>query len=223
MTAEGGVTVKKRTAQLIFYGVYCILALIGLLLDFGAFGGGFTTRPFVYYTSLSNMLCSGFTVISLIRKLGNRESELWPMGKYIFVVMILVTAIVYNLLLNSYSSVAAYFASTKNVLYHLILPIMFVLDWFVFYKRGRVKPLWPLVALVIPLAYVIYILARAAVVSAAGMTVSVLYPYFFLNVDRLGWGGFLLWMGILLVMLLLLGYGLYGLDRFMSRKGANCI
>ena len=209
---------KKRVAQLIFCGVYCILASIGLLLDFGAFGGGFSTRPFVYYTSLSNMLCSAFMFILLFRQLGKRKTELWPLGKYIFVVMILLTAIVYNLLLNSYSSLGAYFASAKNVLYHLILPAMFVLDWFFFYKRGRVKPGYPLLALAIPLAYVVYILVRAFVVKSAGMTVSVLYPYFFLNVDRLGWSGFVLWIGILLVMLLLLGYGLYGLDRLMFRR-----
>lgn len=209
---------KKRVAQLAFYGVYCVLALIGLLLDFGVFGGGISTRPFVYYTSLSNMLCSAFIAISLVRTLAHREVESWQRGKYVFVVMILVTAIVYNLLLNPYSSLLAYFSSVKNALYHLVLPVMFVLDWIFFYRRGTVKPHDPLVAAIIPLVYVIYILVRAFAVKSAGITVSVLYPYFFLNVDRLGWHSFILWMGALLVMLLLLGYGLYGLDRLLNRK-----
>lgn len=210
---------KKRVAHLAFCSVYCVLALIGLLADFGAFGGGISTRPFVYYTSLSNMLCSAFMVISLIRNLKHGEMERWPLCKFMFVVMILLTAIVYNLLLNSYSSVIAYFAAYKNALYHLILPVMFVLDWLFFYKRGTAKPSYPLLALTIPFAYVIYILIRAFVVRSAGLTVSILYPYFFLNVDRLGWPGFLLWMGILLAMLLMLGYVLYGLDRLLSRRG----
>ena len=209
---------KKRVAKLTFYGVYCILALIGLLLDFGVFGGGFSIRPFVYYTSLSNMLCSAFMAVSLVRTLGGRETELCPPCKFMFVIMILLTAIVYNLLLNSYTSWAAYFSSVKNVLYHLILPILFVLDWIFFYRRGTVKPLYPLAALAIPLVYVIYILFRAYAVRSAGMTVSVLYPYFFLNVEKIGWNGFALWMGVLLVMLLLMGYGLYGLDRLISRR-----
>ncbi len=209
---------KKRVTQLTFYGVYCILALVGLLLDFGAFGGGVSTRPFVYYTSLSNMLCSVFMAISLIRNLRHGELELWPLCKFLFVVMILVTAIVYNLILNPYSSLIAYFSSAKNVLYHLILPVMFVFDWIFFYRRGTVKAVYPVLALAIPLVYVIYILLRAFAVKSTGKNVSVLYPYFFLNVDRLGWQGFLLWMGTLLVMLLLLGYGLYGLDRLLSRR-----
>lgn len=209
---------KKRNAHLAFCGIYCILALIGFLADFGVFGGGFTTRPFVFYTSLSNMLCSAFMVVSLIRNLRHREVGVFPRCKFLFVIMILLTAIVFNLFLNYFNSVIAYFAAFKNALYHLILPVMFVLDWFIFYKRGSVKLFDPVLALGIPLVYVIYIMLRAYVVESAGITVSVLYPYFFLNIDRLGWSGFFLWIGILLVMLLVLGYGLYGLDKFFSRK-----
>ena len=209
---------KKRTAQLAFYGVYCVLALVGLLADFGAFGGGFTTRPLVFYTSLSNMLCSAFMALSLLKHLRQGDGESWPLCKFMFVVMILLTAIVFNLLLNPYGSVIAYFAAYKNALYHLILPVMFCLDWLLFYRRGSVKSHAPLLALTIPLVYVIYIMLRSYAVKSAGITVDVLYPYFFLNVDRLGWQGFFMWIGILLGLLLLLGYGLYGLDRLLSRK-----
>ena len=198
--------------------MYCILALIALLADFGVLAGNLTTRPFAFYTSLSNMICSVFMAVSLIQSLRSRETALCPRCKYLFVVMILVTAILFNLLLNPYSSLIAYFASFKNALHHLILPVLFCLDWILFYKRGTVKPCDPLWALGIPLIYVAYILLRAFVVKSAGITVSVLYPDFFLNIDQLGWQGFLFWMGRLLVMLLLLAYGLYGLDRFFSRR-----
>ena len=208
---------KERLLHLGFYAVYCVLALVGLLANFGVFSGRISLRPFVYYTSLSNMLCSGFMLVSFFRCFRREEGETWPLCKFLFVVMILVTAIVYNLLLNPYQSLADYFSSVKNSLYHLILPVLFLLDWFLFYRKGTVKPLYPLLAVGIPLAYVVYILARAFAVKTAGITVSVLYPYFFLNVDRLGWNGFLLWMGLLLAGLLLLGYGLYGLDRLLAR------
>ena len=137
---KGACVVKKRVAHLVFCSVYCMLALIGLLADFGAFGGGFTTRPFVFYTSLSNMLCSTFMVISLFENLVHRKVGILPLCKFLFVVMILLTAIVFNLLLNSYKSVFAYFAAYKSALYHLVLPVMFFLDWIFFYRRGKVKP-----------------------------------------------------------------------------------
>ena len=209
---------KKRTAHLAFCGVYCILALIALLADFEIFGGGFSTRPFVFYTSLSNMLCSAFMVVSLIRNLRHREVGVFPRCKFLFVVMILLTALVFNLFLNYHSSVIAYFAAYKNALHHLILPVMFVLDWLIFYKRGTVGRYDPALALGIPLLYVIYILLRAFIAKSARISVSVLYPYFFLNVDSLGWLGFLFWMGGLLAMLLFVGYGLHALDRLLFRK-----
>ena len=211
---------KKRTAKLCFYSTYCVLALVGTLLDFGVFTGKISTRPLVYYTSLSNMVCSIFMLISLVRCIRNIEQNHGVMSfcKYTFVIMILLTAIVYNVLLNRYNSLIAYFADIKNSLYHFILPILFFLDWILFYRRGMVKWLYPLAALAFPLVYVLYIIIRAAVVNTAGIAVSVLYPYFFLNVEKLGWFGFGLWMGILLIGLIILGYGLYALDRLLCRR-----
>ena len=209
---------NKRITHLVFCSVYCVLALIALLADFGVFGGGFTTRPFVFYTSLSNMFCSAFMLISLVGNLAGHNMGIIPRLKFVFVVMILLTAIVFNLFLNYFSSVITYFAAYKNALHHLILPVMFVLDWLIFYKRGAIKRYDPILALSVPLAYVIYIMVRASAVKSAGITVDVLYPYFFLNVDRLGWQGFCLWVAILLAMLVFLGYGLYALDRFLARR-----
>ena len=209
---------KKRVAHLVFCGVYCILALIALLADFGVLAGHLTTRPFVFYTSLSNMICSTFMVVSLIRNFRYREVGVFPRCKFLFVVMILLTAIAFNLLLNPYGSIISYFAAYKSALHHLVLPAMFCLDWILFYKRGTVKLYDPLLALSIPSLYVIYILARGVIVKSAGLTVNVLYPYFFLDLDALGWQGFLFWIGILLALLLFLGYALCALDRLLFRR-----
>lgn len=216
---------KKRTAQLWFYGIYCALSLIGMILDFDLLNGRFSTRPFVFYTSLSNMLCSGFVLLAFINILRTTDTDhgFAPLCKYLFTVMILVTAIVYNLLLNPYRSVIAYFAAVKSCLHHLILPLLFFVDWLVFYPRRKLSPLQPLLTLLIPLLYVVYILLRAAVVKTNGISVSVLYPYFFLNVDRLGWQGFGMWMAILLAAVLALSYGLFCIDRLLrSRKAIHC-
>ena len=46
-----------------------------------------------------------------------------------------------------------------------------------------------------------------------------LYPYFFLNVERLGFGGVALWVIILVVIFIALGYILFMFDRFQMIKG----
>ena len=207
----------KRAAKIVFYLVYCALGIYCILLDFGYPKVRFKWEPFVYYTSLSNMLCIGFTFLSLVWAFFSKRAFA-PRVKFAFSVMIAVTAIVYNLFLNGYTSIAAYFAATKNGLYHLLLPLFFCLDWLIFYGRGRVKPFDPLLAATIPLAYVIYILVRAEVVLKIGRYVRVRYPYFFLNVDILGWDGLAMWLGALLIGVLALGYVLYTLDRLLSRR-----
>lgn len=207
----------KRAAKIVFYLVYCALGIYCILLDFGYPKVRFKWEPFVYYTSLSNMLCIGFSFLSLVWAIFSRR-DFAPRVKFAFSVMIAVTAIVYNLFLNGYTSIGAYFAATKNGLYHLLLPLFFCLDWLIFYGRGRVKPFDPLLAATIPLAYVIYILVRAEVVLKIGRYVRVRYPYFFLNVDILGWDGLALWLCGLLAGVLALGYGFFGLDRSFCRS-----
>ena len=67
-----------------------------------------------------------------------------------------------------------------------------------------------------PLIYIIFILARAAIIGKrAG---SLLYPYFFLDISVLGWLGFLKWIFILLVVFLIIGYALFVLDNIKSKK-----
>ena len=212
---------KKRTFRRAFCLVYCVLAVVGIVLDFGLLTGHPTARPFVFYTSLSNMVCSGFMFALLFRRIKTGEEAPWPRAKFVFMIMILITAIVFNFLLNYYQSVAAYFSNLKNCLYHLILPAMFFLDWLLFYRRGTVRPGYPLWAVVPPMVYVVYILIRAGIAEAFGLTLSVVYPYFFLNVDSLGWLGFARWMAILLAGLLALGYALYALDHLLRKTPTN--
>ena len=209
---------KRRMFRTAFLCFYCLLAVVGLVLDFDLFSGKISRMPFVYYTSLSNMLCSGFMLGALFRNFRKRPGTPWPRCKFVFTVMILLTALVYNLLLNSHRSLASYFGDVKNALYHLILPVIFLLDWFLFYPRGTMKSWHPLLAVLPPMFYAIYIVIRAAILKTAAIQASVLYPYFFLNPDRLGWTGFTQWMAILLAGILLMSYGLYALDRLCRLK-----
>lgn len=218
--------IRKRSVQLIFKAVFCTLGLIAFLMTLGVFDRRLDRNYHVYYTHLSNALCLGFMLCSLVRtavaaeRQGSGFCDFAPRLKFMLTVMILITCIVYNTLLSNYRSVGAYFASLKNGLNHFILPVMFFLDWLLFYERRRVKWTYPLLGVIIPLTYVLYILLRAAVLKATGKYARVVYPYFFINPDALGWNGFLRWILILLAAVLALGYGIYLLDKWPGRKKA---
>jgi hypothetical protein len=89
----------------------------------------------------------------------------------------------------------------QSVLFHIVIPLMYVVGWILFYehgKNGRLRPTAPLIAVIAPLIYVIFIYIRAWLLHY-DTNVPYLYPYFFLDPDLLGIGGVAKWIGLLLV------------------------
>ena len=208
---------QKTKLRIAYQGTYCLLAVVGFFAQLGVFQGVLNRSYLVFYTNLSNLLCMLFGFGSLAYLLRGGK-DFAPALKFVFSIMISVTFILYNGLLAHYSSVVAYFSSLKNALNHCILPILFVLDWVIFYERGKTKWTYPLLSMIPPAIYVAYILIRAAVLDAAGRTAPVVYPYYFLNLADLGWSGFLRWMAVLLTGFLALGYALCVLDKWLARR-----
>lgn len=209
--------IRSAKVRIAYQICYCLLAVVGFLAQLGVFQGVLNRNYLVYYTNLSNLLCMVFGFFSLAHLLrGGRDFA--PALKFAFSIMILVTFILYNGLLSNYGSIIAYFSSLKNGLNHCILPILFVLDWLLFYERGKTKWTFPLLAMVPPAVYVAYILIRAAILDALGRTAAVVYPYYFLDLPDLGWDGFLRWMGILLTGFLALGYALCAMDHLLANR-----
>lgn len=209
--------IRNVKIRLGFQILYCALAVVGFLAQLGVFQGVLNQSYLVYYTNLSNLICMIFGFCSLAWLLRGGE-DFAPALKFVFSIMILVTFILYNGLLSNYSSIIAYFSSLKNGLNHGILPVLFVLDWLLFYRRGRTKWTYPLLSILPPAVYVVYILIRAAILDATGRVAAVVYPYYFLNLDNLVWGGFLSWMGGLVIAFLALGYVLCALDHLLSKR-----
>lgn len=198
------------------------MGCIGLLNSLGYFAADFNENFYVYYTNLSNYICLGVMFVNLIDtyKRANKKEDGYsrsaPTFTFLCVILILVTFLVYNILLADENTVIGYFTSQSNMIMHVILPIMFILNWVLFYEHPSLKWYHPLLGTVMPLIYVAFIVVRAQILS--GAKDAVLYPYFFLNIDQLGWGGFLLWIAILLAVFIAIGYILFAMERFMKRK-----
>ena len=214
--------IKNKLTQIIFRTVYIVLGVIGIIGSLGYFKQSFNSNFYVYYTNLSNYICFGvilFLLIKSIKNFGNEQQKsenLLPKFRFMCLIMILVTCLVYNILLAKENTVAEYFFSLSNLIMHLILPIMFTLDWVLFTEHGKTKWSYPLLSLIMPLAYVAIILFRALILGAE--YTGLLYPYFFLNVKELGFGGVCVWLVILIAVFLLLGYAIYALDNLQKIK-----
>ena len=54
-------------------------------------------------------------------------------------------------------------------------------------------------------------------------TTPLIYPYFFVNLDTQGVSGVLMWIGILSVAFVAVGFAFYGLDRLGKKSDRSCV
>jgi hypothetical protein len=69
--------IKNRTAQLIFYTVYCALGLVGSIACLGIFDNISAIRWdfYVHFTNISNFFCIGVMVAALIQTAKKKEDS----------------------------------------------------------------------------------------------------------------------------------------------------
>jgi hypothetical protein len=215
--------IKNRTTQLIFQSFFCAIGLIGIVASFGIFDDILNPRWdfYVHFTNLSNYLCIGIVLSELIQSARKKEDSyvtVAPFLKFIGVLAILLTFLVFNFLLAGQPDRDPQANwRISSISFHVILPIMYVLDWILFYEHKKVRWFYPLASVIFPVVYVAFVYIRAAIVNF-NPEVPYLYPYFFLNLDNLGVAGVAKWVGILFAGFILLGYIFYGIDKIIKSE-----
>ena len=222
--------IKNRTAQLIYQTIYCTLGLIGFVACLGIFDNINLIRWdfYVHFTNISNFLCIGVMVASLIQTAKKKDDSYvtsTPVLKFIGMLGILLTFLVFNLMLAGAEGRDPQ-ANWRvgSIMFHVILPIMYIADWFLFRERKKCKWYYPLASICFPLAYAIFLLTQAIILKFDSSilipttTTPLIYPYFFVNLDTLGVSGVLMWIGILAVAFAAVGYLFLGLDRIGTKS-----
>ena len=176
---------------------------------------------YAHFTNLSNYLCIGIVLAELIQTAKKTEDSYVttnPFWKFIGVLAILLTFLVFNFLLAGRPdrSIQENWR-TASVCFHGILPVMYVLDWILFYEHKKVRWFYPLASVVFPALYVAFIYIRAAILDF-NPDVPYIYPYFFLNLETQGVAGVTKWVAILFVGFIALGYIFYGIDKAIKSK-----
>lgn len=132
---------NNKIAQIVYRTIYITLGFIGIIGSFGYFNRSFNQDFYVMYTNLSNYFCIGVTLYLLINNIRNKDenkiSTSMSIIRFISVIMILVTFFVYNILLAKDKTISDYFFSISNLIMHLILPLMFLVDWILFNNHNN--------------------------------------------------------------------------------------
>ena len=222
--------IKNRTSQLIFQTIYCTLGLVGIIASLGIFDNINIIRWdfYVHFTNISNFLCIGVMLASLIQTARKKEDSyvtVAPMLKFIGMLGILLTFLVFNIMLAGAEGRDPQ-ANWRigSLVFHVVLPIMYIADWFLFRERGKTKWYYPIASIGFPVAYVIFLLIQATILKFNSSILipttntPLIYPYFFVNLDTQGIGGVLMWIGILSVAFAAVGFGFFGLDKIRKNK-----
>ena len=211
--------IKNRTVQLMFQTAFCTLGILGIIASFGTFNYVFRPDFYVHFTNLSNYFCIIIMFIELVETIKKDKNEYVtkvPLLKFIGLLAILLTFIIFNFMLAGDREPELNFY-INSVLFHIILPIMYLIDWILFYEHKKVKWYYPLVSVSFPVIYAIFIFIRAWILDF-NPEAPYIYPYFFLNLDELGVAGVIKWILILSVVFIIIGYVIFGLDKVSFKR-----
>ena len=222
--------IKNRIAQIIFYTVYCTLGLVGSIASLGIFDDitCFRWDFYVYFTNISNFLCIGVMLAALIETVKKKEDSYVsaaPLLKFIGMLGILLTFLVFNLMLAGAEGRDPQLNwRIGSLLFHVLLPVMYIADWFLFYERRKSKWYYPIASIGFPLGYALFLLIQAiilnfdsSILTPTGSKTPLIYPYFFVDLEK-GVPYVLMWIAILSAAFVAMGFAFYGLDRLGKKK-----
>jgi hypothetical protein len=221
---------KSRTAQLIYQTIYITLGIVGIVASIGIFDNINAIRWdfYVHFTNISNYFCILVMLVSLIQTAKKKENSYVsavPLLNFIGMLGILLTFLVFNIMLAGAEGRDPQ-ANWRvgSLCFHVVLPVMYIANWFLFYERRKAKWFYPIVSIGFPLAYVAFLLVQAIILKFDSSilipttTTPLIYPYFFVNLDTQGVSGVLMWVGILSAAFVAVGYLFFGLDKLGKKN-----
>lgn len=161
---------------------------------------------FTFFTILSNILVAAVCLVLAVRP--DHRSRTFAVAWLDALLAIAVTGIVYNtVLIGLYELNGAELFADR--LFHMVSPALFVLGWLLFGPRGLVTARTVALSLIYPLAWLAFTLVRGAIITW--------YPYPFLQVPTLGYGGVALRGLVIMSLFLALAAAVFGVDRVLGR------
>lgn len=208
---------RKQISTAVQFIIF-LVSLTGILMQCGIFNGRVDFSVLNYFTIMSNVGCCLYSLAGAVHAL-KRGTVFMPRVKGMLLVAIATTGLVYHFMLHGRFEMQGTIA-LSNLLLHYAVPILFVLQWVLFDKKGSYTWKEPLLWALFPLFYFVYVFIRVALGGKLGPYGSA-YPYYFMDVEALGWGTVLIINLCIAAMLILLGYVFVAADRLLARFSSS--
>ena len=160
---------------------------------------GIKKEMFVYYTNLSNMAVLLYHVMLFVSSF-YRQSTLYavlsaPVIRLSVTLMILITFVIYHFILRSadkilnlkkgVSAEKPFSKKFANLCVHYLVPLFTLAEWIIVAEKSSLRISDGAVWVICPLIYLIFIMLRAKLFGNIGDK-DTRFPYFFLDVDAIG-------------------------------------
>ena len=183
-----------------------------------------------YYTLQSNIVCLvafvGIEIASILKK-RYQDNDIYYLIKGSITIIILITAIVYAVALfpNGFQMDSLSFnlgdlkGFLSNFLVHQLSPILVILDYFLFDKKGKFKFYYPLIWVFIPLNYLVYVYTYSPYGGVFfGIGGSEKFGYVFLDYTLIGYLGVVETILFMAFVVLVISFLFVLLDRKLGKK-----
>jgi hypothetical protein len=202
--------IKNKRFATVYRMILVAACIAGIIMNIAVFN---RANVLLYYTLQSNivmLLFSAFLLISPRRKV-------LPAIKGMIIAGIIMTFLEYHFILRPmmFQMGAAYTLSPANTLAHYVMQLMTIADWLLFDEKGQFKKTDPLKWTALPLAYFAFALIRAQFGSFPGQEGR--FPYFFIDIDKYGWGQVSFNVLLISVGFVLMGYCIISVDWVLER------
>lgn len=188
--ASGG-----RPGEIDYHNADGLLGTLGHTFDF-----------FTFFTNWANIVVA--VVMTLLALDPHRDSFWLRATRLTGLLMITVTALVYAVLLGP-GAVNVGWQVPMNTLMHQVTPALTLIVWLVVGPRGWTRWRYVPAALVIPVAWIVWMLVRGAVIDG--------YPYGIVNVHDHGYATVLTNVGGILVASVAICAVYAGIDWLLTR------
>lgn len=208
----------NKTLAAVWKWLVFVAAFFAVALQCGLFRDKWDFTCLTYFTLMSNVACVVYYPIAAVFQ--SRTGRSWkPMVKGAILMCISVTGLVYHFMLHGRFEMQGTIL-LSNILLHYVVPICTVIDWVVFDEKGyysvKTAALW----LLAPLGYFIFVMIAVSMGAHLG-PYGERYPYFFLDVDTLGFLTVFLTGLVMELSFFLLGLFWVWLDKVLARRTAK--
>lgn len=213
--------IKNKGLNLLYIATLVVISGYGLTLALGIHEGHFFILP-LSYSNLSSIICFAYFLVCLIRgifiqfdKKRDKEINIFPILKGAIMMCVAFTLIIFHFMLSrgTFNIPGTNYVDWRNIIVHYITPLMAIIHWLLFDRKGVYKIVW----LSIPIGYLLFALIYAEVGTIFFYDGTIRYPYYFINPDQIGWASVTAFVAVLIVFFLILGNFVCFIDNYLEK------